>query len=333
MSSMTTTNGSGKKDLRAIIEGDEFRARIGAVLPKHLSAERMAKIAAGALARTPKLAQCTPQSFLLCMLQLSQWGLEPDGRRAHLIPYGDQCTLIIDYKGIAELVIRSGMVATLHADVIRPGDLLEYSMGVLSNHVPHWLRTDAAKPATPGEPIGAFCRVVMKDGAQVCHVMSKAEIEKVKQASRSSGKSDSPWLKWPDEMWKKTVFKRASKWLPWSADIRDAIAADDANETTVEPAPRMATSELAGLLDAPEDVDEEPLAIEGDHAESTEAQSESAKKPPGDIKAATKAIARSGPDAQAIKAKYESLRDEFAWTDEEALKIEAMYHDQLAGAN
>jgi recombinational DNA repair protein RecT len=51
-------------------------------------------------------------------------------------------------------------------------------------------------------------------------------------------------------MAKKTVFRRASKWCELSAEIRDAIAADDEIEGTVtHRGPTTTTAdELAGLL-------------------------------------------------------------------------------------
>lgn len=321
-----------KPELRVIIEGDEFRARIAAVLPKHLKADRMAKIAAGALARTPGLKKCTVQSFMLCMLQLSQWGLEPDGRRAHLIPYKDQCTLIIDYKGVVELVMRTGLVKNIYADVVRPGDVFRWSVGTLEEFVPHWLRQDAGKPKEAGEPVGAFCRIVFSDGNELCHVMPKAEIEQIRKASPSGGKSDSPWQKWPYEMWKKSVFKRMSKWIPWSAEIRDAIETDDENErirgdATVEA--RISTTEFAGMLDAPEE-EPESETIEGESSETQETKEpETSNKQPGNIALALDSLASAKTKAD-LKARFDAEFNNFTWSDAQELELDANYKECLA---
>ena len=69
--------------------------------------DRFIRIALTALTRTPKLTTCDHGSFFQALLDLSQLGLEPDGRRAHLIPFRNnkrncvECQLIIDYKGLA----------------------------------------------------------------------------------------------------------------------------------------------------------------------------------------------------------------------------------------
>ena len=56
--------------------------------------------------------------MLKCLMDLSAMGLEPDGRRAHPSPAKGQCTLIIDYKGLVELIRRSGDVVSIRAETV-----------------------------------------------------------------------------------------------------------------------------------------------------------------------------------------------------------------------
>lgn len=197
--------------------------QIQKALPSHMSAERMARVALTALTKTPKLAECTQQSFFKCLLDLSSWGLEPDGRRAHLIPYGTECTLILDYKGIVELCFRSGYVKNIHADVVHEGDAFEFNLGKVTRHTPWAFRVDD-KPKSAGEIIAAYCIVEMKDGASKHEVMTRTEIDGVRNRSKA-GKSG-PWVSDYSEMSKKTVFRRASKWLPLSAEVAEAFDRD-----------------------------------------------------------------------------------------------------------
>ena len=222
---VATNKAGGKMAIRDHLNSDAFKNEVARVLPKHCTPERMVRTGLTALMKTPKLASCTPESFLNCMLQLSQWGLEPDGRHAHLIPYGDVCTLILDYKGIVDLVLRSGTVRSIHADVVHEGDLFVYDLGEVTKHTPHYLRTDETKPEKAGKIIAAYCRVVFNDGGTKSEVMSVDEVEKVRAASRAGGSG--PWKDWWSEMAKKTVFRRASKWLKLSAEVADAFERDD----------------------------------------------------------------------------------------------------------
>lgn len=232
-----------KKSVRQWMESDEFKLEMLKVLPKHMTPDRMARIALTAAMKNPKILQCTVESIMQCMLTCSQFGLEPDGRRAHLIPFEDRankvilCTLIIDYKGLVELAIRSGKVAHLHADVVREGDLFEFSIGEIKEHVPWFLRRDSDKPAEVGRDIAAYAFARMKDGSTAVAVLSIEEIYAIRDGSQGWKAFDkgitkqSPWdpQNWvsEQEMKKKTALRRLTKMLPLSPEFRDAIDIDD----------------------------------------------------------------------------------------------------------
>ena len=217
--------------IRDRLESPRFAAELAKALPKHLTPDRQIRVAVTAITRTPKLAECDQASFFGALLTLSQFGLEPDGRRAHLIPFENrkrgvvECQLIIDWKGLAELAMRSGLVANLHADVVRDGDLFDYSAGKITRHVPHFIRRDANKPAEAGEIFAVYAIAEFRDGSTKADVMSIDEVNAIRARSRSGGSG--PWATDYNEMAKKTVFRRLSKWLPLSPEFRDAVTADD----------------------------------------------------------------------------------------------------------
>ena len=102
----TSTAAAVKKPLtlRQHLSSPSFSAEVSKALPKHLTPDRFLRVALTALTKTPKLADCDQASFFSALLTLSQFGLEPDGRRAHLIPFDNkkrgvlECQLIIDFK-------------------------------------------------------------------------------------------------------------------------------------------------------------------------------------------------------------------------------------------
>jgi recombination protein RecT len=208
---------------------EEMRAKVAAALPKHMTPDRMIRVALTAFMRTPKLLECTKASLVKCLLDCSAMGLEPDGRRAHLIPYGKVCTLILDYKGIVELVRRSGDVSFIHCDVVYEHDDFSYSFGS-GAHLRH--TPNLEDRGTKVKAVYSFVR--LQDGSEDFIVLSPQDIEKVRKASRAA--NDGPWVQWWDEMAKKTAFRRHSKWLPLSYETRDAIERDD--ELPPEPATR-----------------------------------------------------------------------------------------------
>ncbi len=214
---------SAKKTIKDTLEGDSFKLAVAKVLPKHLTADRFVRVAIMAMTRTPKLAQCDQASFFQALMNLSQMGLEPDGRHAHLIPFNNtrknivECQLIVDFKGLAELVMRSGMVSNLHADVVCENDEFAYDRGQLQTH-----KIDFKKPRGPVYAAYALCR--FKDGTEKCDVMTKDEIEGIRKRSRAA--NNGPWVTDWNEMAKKTVFRRLSKWLSLSPEFRDALDKD-----------------------------------------------------------------------------------------------------------
>ena len=206
------------RDLKVLLSSEAMRSQFALALPKHLTAERFCRIAITALTRTPKLAECTQESFMRCLLDLSALGIEPDGRRAHLIPYGKECTLILDYKGIAELIMRSGLVSSIHADKVCDSDDFQVDRGKILCHRINYREER-------GKAYAFYAIITMKDGSEKAEVMTRGEVESIKARSRAG--NSGPWVTDFDEMGKKTVFRRASKWLPLSPEIRDGIEADD----------------------------------------------------------------------------------------------------------
>lgn len=257
-----------RNDLRALVQTDSVKDRMAMMLPKHLTADRMIRVVVGAMNKNPKLANCTQESFLECLMQLSQWGLEPDGRRAHLIPFENKkaktttCTLVLDYKGVAELVMRSGIVASLHCDVVCENDEFDYDLGQVKRH-----KIDFR--GERGPVYAVWCRIAFTNGGEKHEVMTATEINAIRDKSQGyrsaiDYQKDHPWISHWGEMAKKTVFKRAAKWAPWSAEIRTAIDHDDDDYRTVEGAASRVTvtkADIANIMAPPE-----PPALTWDEA-------------------------------------------------------------------
>lgn len=235
---MTTSD--RPRSIAAILTNDEgFKAQVAAAMPRHMRPDRMMRVALTALRRTPKLAECTPESFMRCMLDLSAMGLEPDGRHAHLIPYKTECTLIVDYKGLVQLAYRSDEIASIHADVFCEGEQFSENLGRVEKHV-----IDRSKPR--GKPLGAYCIVRFKNGSEKHEVMGAGEIETIRKRSRAG--SSGPWVSDWSEMAKKTVFRRASKWLPLAAEVLEAFDRDDDRIIEVQ-ATRTQAKSFAEVVD------------------------------------------------------------------------------------
>ena len=147
-----------KQDIRMMIMSDVMKKQLALALPRTLTPDRMVRVALTALNKTPKLMNCSQQSLLSAIMTCAELGLEPDGRRVHLLPYGNECKLIVDYKGLAELAMRSGIVSNIHADVVRENDIFVYDLGEIKTHKINFLNPR-------GKVYAAYALVRFKDGS------------------------------------------------------------------------------------------------------------------------------------------------------------------------
>ena len=214
-----------KRDtLQGLLES--MKGRMQSVLPKHITAERMMRVALVAASKNPKLYECTKESVAKSMMDASELGLEPGGARqlAALVPYGNECQFQPMYKGLIELALRDGRVLSIEAHVVHKNDKFkcQYGSSPILEHEPCW-------DGDPGNTIAAYAVAMLAGGSRQWEVMTLAELDKVQSTSKAQ-RSDSPWKLWPDEMRRKTVIKRLVKFLPCSPELAKAIEID--NEAT-----------------------------------------------------------------------------------------------------
>lgn len=233
--------------------------QIKKALPSVITGERFGRIVLTALSSTPKLAECTPNSFLGAIMQAAQLGLEPNTPLGHayLIPYKNhgqmECQFQIGYKGLIDLAYRSGNVIDLDAGDVHENDVFEYERGFAPKlrHVPAM--------ENRGRTIFyyAVCRTTA--GGHIAAVMSVDEIKQhARRYSKSIGSGSSPWETHFDAMAKKTVLKKVLKISPLNAEFARGVAADETIKNF------DSTAEPGNILDAP---DEMTYDVEAEEAE------------------------------------------------------------------
>lgn len=225
---------------------EQMKPEIARALPKHLNPDRVARIAVTVMRRTPKLAECTPESFLGALMTCAQLGLEPGPLgHAYLVPYGNEVTFIAGYRGLVDLSRRSGQVQSVSARVVRDGDEFDYEFG-LEPKLKHKPRADVDQPVTY-----AYAVVKLKDGGVDFDVMTKAEVDAIRKRSKASGSG--PWVTDYPEMAKKTVLRRLLKTAPMSVEYQQAVSNDEQTRTSLA----AEGIDLTVPLDDPEAIDGE----------------------------------------------------------------------------
>lgn len=215
-----------KKTMQAYIKAME--PAIKKALPSVITPERFTRMVLSALSSTPKLAECSPQSFLAAMMTAAQLGVEPNTAlgQAYLLPYRNhgqmECQFQLGYKGLIDLAYRSGEVSVIQAHTVYENDVFEYELGMdpKLRHVP-------AK-ADRGDAVAYYAMFKTKDGGYGFEVMSVDDVQRHAQRySKSYGSGSSPWRSNFDEMAKKTVLKRALKYAPLKSDFVRGVAQDE----------------------------------------------------------------------------------------------------------
>lgn len=204
----------------------QMKPEIGRALPKHMSPDRMARIATTVLRQTPALARTTPESFLGALLTASQLGLEPGPTgEAYLVPYGNVCTFVPGYRGLIKLARNSGQLRDIWAEVVFERDTFRYTLG-LHRDLIH-------EPATGdrGKPVAVYAAAQLVDGGTPFVVMTAADVEAIR--ARSKAGRNGPWVTDWAAMAKKTVVKQLAKWLPLSAEMTAAVTLDGAVRTEI----------------------------------------------------------------------------------------------------
>ena len=224
--SLTTNNGTTmiKKENKSKTIFDVIQAgakQFATALPKHINSDRFVRIAITTIRQNPKLAQCNQESLLGALMVSAQLGLEPGVLgQCYLIPYGRECQFQIGYKGMIDLLRRSGQLKDIYAYSVYENDEFEMTYG-LDRDLKH-------KPnlQNKGNFIGCYCVAVLKDDARAFEYMTKEEIEAHgKKFSKTYG--NGPWKSDFESMAHKTVVKKMLKWLPLSVEFLEMANKDE----------------------------------------------------------------------------------------------------------
>jgi recombination protein RecT len=233
------------KDLAHLMASPKVQAQLKVALPRHMTAERMARIATTEMRKVPKLAQCDPMSFLGAVIQCAQLGLEPGNALGHayILPFdkrqkingqwqtvATEAQVIIGYRGMIDLARRSGQIVSIEARAVYEGDEFECSLGLESKltHKPDWQNPNRSRPE-----LLRFVYAVakLKDGGIQFDVMSRAEVDGIRARSKSA--DNGPWVTDYAAMALKSVVRRLFKFLPVSIEMQQAVGLDEQAEAGI----------------------------------------------------------------------------------------------------
>jgi recombination protein RecT len=203
--------------------------QLAAALPKHLTPDRMIRVTLSSLRKNPDLLDCDRSSLLAAIIASAQLGLEIDSGLGHayIVPFKREATLIVGYKGLLDLVWRTGIVERISAREVYEAEEFDFRMGLDErlHHVP-------SLEADRGEIVAAYAIARLRGGAIQFEIMTRPEIDAIKAKARGSSRNDSPWNTHYHMMARKTVIRRLCKMLPMSVekpslDLQRAVQLDE----------------------------------------------------------------------------------------------------------
>jgi recombination protein RecT len=303
------------------------------LMPRGIGAERYIRQAYFAIAKDPKLQQCTPSSLVMRTIEAAEVGLSLDRimQEAALIPRKNNRTnaweaqLMPEYRGLLRLAHQHPDVD--HVDVV---EVFEQDHFRVVRGTKPGIEHELSTSADPGAATCYYAIVWFKSGQCKFDVMNLRQIEAVRARIRGADKPDSPWVTSPGEQAKKTVLKRVLKTVPRSEHAASALGQSDRVEAgdvqeaelVLEPAeapekvdPKKA--EPPHSLDCrpgedlePEDVEAKPTSEE----EPPHPADEAAPEPPAD-----EGQERKDAEAAALQEE-EHLKKSQAEAEQQALK-------------
>ena len=237
---------------------EKIKPQLALCLPKHMSVERVCRIALTEFRKTPLLMECEPMSFIAAVMVASQLGLEIGILgSAYIVPFKNmkkgivECNFIPGYRGLIDLARRSGNIISISAEIVYENDIFEFEKGLNEKLIHKPTLTDK------GNMIAAYAVAKLKDGGAQFVVLSKQEIDEVKNKAKAQW---GPWATSYEAMAQKTVVRRLFKWLPSSVEMQKAAILDEHSEVGIQDIKGALNDELPpGILIEHSDYDNDEV--------------------------------------------------------------------------
>ena len=206
---------------------ERMKPQMALALPKHMSADRMARLALTAFSTNKALQNCKTDSILASLMTATQLGLEPGiNGQGYLIPYKDTCTFVPGWKGLVDLVARSGR-ATVWTGAVYEGDQFDYQLG----DEPYCRH----KPGDGGEMFTHVYAIGRVKDAQmpVIEVWTRGKVRKhLDQYNKVGSRHYALASESNFEMYaRKVALLQVLKYMPSSIELANAITVSNAAES------------------------------------------------------------------------------------------------------
>lgn len=246
--------------IQSDLDRDLMAAGIQSVLPESVKMTTFIRCAAVAMASNSALASADRDSLIMSLTQCAKDGLVADNKEAAIVTFNTniapqgkpkqwmtkaQYMPMID--GVMKRARMSGQISVLSSKAVFNDDQFDYWMDENGEHINY-------RPTFKGGDMRlAFAFAKLNTGELIVEVMSKADIDKVRSASKTG--TYGPWKDWYERMACKAVMHRLAKRLPNASEIVEMCEAgmnmdfDSRTEKEIAPMIENSIEELKSLLE------------------------------------------------------------------------------------
>lgn len=214
-------------DLAIYMHKDEIKQRFSEVLGDNRNAGAYIASVLLAVANGPNaLQECTPASVYSAALRAAtlRLSVDPSTGQAYLVPFGNVATLIVGYKGLYDMAVRTNRYRYINIGKIYEGHT------VVEDPITGSIRVKGGR--TSNTVIGRIGAFEMTNGFSKAIYMTTEEIQAIGQKySKRYNSADGIWKTNPDIAEHKTVLRRLLRRYgyidPNDAAVLDQIESED----------------------------------------------------------------------------------------------------------
>lgn len=228
--------------------------RIAPFVPKGMDIEEVLQLCHMAVRKNPDLLKCKGETIVHSVCTILSWGLVI-GQTAYLVPYGRTCTPVADYKGLAELMVRSGAVRHVQARCVYENEPFRciYGLEPVLEHERY------ADEQARGALKGAYCILTLPGGIKEFEYLPIADIERIRKKHSKQWGPDKV-KDCPDWYAEKTAVRKTAKLAAKNPRMRGVMkvieedaaielaGVEDVTPTTIVTTPAPARALGAGAM-------------------------------------------------------------------------------------
>lgn len=194
-----------------------------------------------------------------CIMKGAYLGLDFMNKECYVITFGGKPQFMTDYKGEEKLAKKYSVtpIKDVFAKLVREGDQFEEGIDKGQQYI-----NFKPQPFNNGEILGAFAVAYYRDGSMSYEVMSKEEIEYIRdnfsKKSKKTGTFSDAWEKSFGEMAKKTVLRRLCKHIELDFDSIEQ------KKTWEETSEMEFINDTPGVEDKPQEKSQAEMELEED---------------------------------------------------------------------